>query len=81
MTYFIPSLCIFFKCVCVWGGGGKTVSNKDGPFYYHYEHMTLKITLKTSVKTLKFERTKDMSNVENFQWDYKGLSFLNNNNR
>ena len=27
---------------------------------------------------LKIERTKDMSNAENFQWDYKGLTFLDN---
>ena len=36
----------------------------------HYENMTLKIG-----------RTKDMNNAENFQWDYKGLTFLNNNSR
>ncbi len=42
--------------------------------------MTLKITLKTRV-TLKIERTKDLSNAENFQWDYKGLTFLDNNGR
>ena len=32
-----------------------------------------------NVVTLKIERTKDMSKVENFQWDFKG--FLNNNRR
>ncbi len=31
--------------------------------------------------TLKIERTKDMSNAENFQWDYKGLTDLDNNRR
>ncbi len=44
----------------------------------HYENMTLKITLKVRV-SLKIERTKDMSNTDNFQWDYKGLTFLDNN--
>ncbi len=38
------------------------------------EYMTLKITL-------KIETTKDMSNTENFHWDYKGLTLLNNNSR
>ena len=31
--------------------------------------------------TLKLERTKAMSNAENFQWDYEGLTFLDNNIR
>ncbi len=31
--------------------------------------------------TLKIERTKDMSNAENCQWNYKGLTFLDNNSR
>ena len=30
---------------------------------------------------LKIERTKDLSNSENFQSDYIGLSFLDNNSR
>ena len=30
---------------------------------------------------MKIERTKDMSNAENCQWDNKGLTFLNNNSR
>ena len=42
--------------------------------------MTLKITLKNRV-TLKIEKTKDMSNTEIFQLDYKGLTSLNNNSR
>ncbi len=37
--------------------------------------MALKITLKKRV-TLEIERTKDMSDAENFQWDYKGLTFF-----
>ncbi len=48
--------------------------------YTYYENMTLKITLKKQV-ALKIERTKDMSNTENIQWDYKGLTFLDNNRR
>ncbi len=47
---------------------------------HHYENMTMEITLKKGVK-LKIERTKDMSNAENFQWDYKGLTFLKNNSK
>ena len=31
--------------------------------------------------TLIIERTKDMNNAEYFQWDYKGLTFLNYNSR
>ncbi len=30
---------------------------------------------------LNIERTKDMINAENLQWDYKGLTFLDNNSR
>ena len=31
---------------------------------------------------LKIMRTKNMSNVENdYQWNYNGLTFLNNNRR
>ena len=30
---------------------------------------------------LKIERTKDKSNAEIFQWDYKELTFLDKNNR
>ncbi len=43
---------------------------------YRYENMTLKITLKN-----KIERTKHMSNAEFFQWDYKGLTILDNISR
>ncbi len=30
---------------------------------------------------LKIERTRIMSNADNFQWDFKGLTFLDNNSR
>ncbi len=42
--------------------------------------MTLEITLKNQSK-LKIERTKDVSNDENFLLDYKELTFLDNNSR
>ncbi len=30
---------------------------------------------------LKIEKIKDMGNADFFQWDYNGLTFLNNNSR
>ena len=44
------------------------------------EHDTENHTEKPRV-TLKIERTKGMSNAGNFQCDYKGFTFLDNNSR
>ncbi len=44
------------------------------------EYDTETHTKKTRI-TLKIERIKGMSNAENCQWDYKGLTFLDNNSR
>ncbi len=38
---------------------------------YHIKNHTEKNRV-----ALKIERTKDMSNAENLQWDYKGITFL-----
>ena len=43
--------------------------------------MTLKIFTLKNLSNAKNERRKDKSNTEKFQWDYKGLTFLDNNRR